>query len=74
MFKHLTVGKKIALGFTAVLLLTGVLGTIGVVQIRKVDSGVMDLADVHIPLASAVSELDASATNHESSGPGNAVV
>ncbi len=63
MFKHLTVGKKVALGFTAVLLLTGILGTIGVVQIKKVDSGVMDLADVHIPLAAAASELDATATN-----------
>ena len=57
----MTIGKKIALGFTSVLLLTAILATIGVVQIRKVDTGVMDLAGVHIPLSAAISEIDASA-------------
>lgn len=33
------------------------------VQIRKVDTGVMDMADVHIPLSAAISEIDAAATN-----------
>jgi len=63
MFKNLTIGKKIALGFTLVLLLTAVLAVVGVVQIRKVDTGVMDIANVHIPLTDAVSEIDATAAD-----------
>ena len=62
MGKNLTVGKKIFLGFASVLLLTAILGGFGVFQIRKVDSGVMDLADVHIPLAALTGEIDAAAT------------
>jgi methyl-accepting chemotaxis protein len=62
MLKNLTIGKKIALGFTVVLVLTGILGTVGVLQIRSVDSGVMDLAEVHVPLMGAISEIDAGAT------------
>jgi len=63
MFKNLTIGKKIACGFTSVLALTAILATIGVVQIRTVDTGVMDLAGVHIPLSTAISEIDAAATS-----------
>ena len=53
MFKNLTIGKKIGFGFASVLVLTSILAVIGVVQIRIVDVGVMDLANVHIPLSSA---------------------
>ena len=63
MVKQMTVGKKISLGFALVLLLTAILATIGVVEIRTVDSGVMDLEGVHIPLTAAVSEIDAAATS-----------
>jgi methyl-accepting chemotaxis protein len=63
MFKNLTIGEKIALGFTSVLVLTAIVVTIGVVQIRTVDSGIMDMADVHVPLMSTTSEVDAAATN-----------
>jgi len=63
MFKNLTIGKRIALGFTSILVLTAILVTVGVVQIRKVDSGLMDMADVHIPITEAISEIDAAATN-----------
>ena len=63
MFKNLTIGKKIALGFTSVLTLTAILATLGVVQIRTVDTGVMDLANVHIPLTAVISEIDAAATS-----------
>ncbi|MHC4639607.1 MAG: methyl-accepting chemotaxis protein [Planctomycetota bacterium] len=63
MFKNLTIGKKIALGFTSVLVLTAILATLGVVQIRTVDTGVMDIADVHIPLTEAVSTIDATAAD-----------
>ncbi|MHC4216799.1 MAG: MCP four helix bundle domain-containing protein, partial [Planctomycetota bacterium] len=63
MFRNMTIGKKIAFGFTSVLVLTVILATIGVLQIRTVDSGVMDLADVHIPITMAITEIDAAATN-----------
>ena len=54
-FQNLTIGKKIALGFTSILVLTAILATLGVIQIRTVDTGVMDLADVHMPLSAAIS-------------------
>jgi CHASE3 domain sensor protein len=63
MFKNLTIGKKIALGFTSVLFLTAILATLGVVQIRTVDTGVMDIADIHNPLTAAISEIDVAATS-----------
>jgi methyl-accepting chemotaxis protein len=63
MFKNLTIGKKIAFGFTSVLALTAILATLGVVQISTVDVGVMDLAGVHIPLSTEISEIDAAATS-----------
>jgi methyl-accepting chemotaxis protein len=63
MFRNMTIGKKIAFGFTSILVLTAILATIGVVQIRTVDTGVMDIADVHIPLTAAVSEIDATAAD-----------
>ena len=62
MFKNLTIGKKIGLGFASVLALTAILSVVGIVQMRIVDTGVMDLANVHIPLTAAVSEIDAGAT------------
>ena len=62
MLKNLTIGKKIAFGFAVVLVLTTVLGTVGVLQIRAVDAGLMDLTDVHTPLMGAISEIDAAAT------------
>ena len=62
MFKNLTIGKKIASGFAIVLVLTAILATVGILQIRTVDTSVMDLADVHIPLTAAVTEIDAGAT------------
>ena len=63
MFKNLTIGKKLGLGFSTVLALTAILATIGVVQMRKIDAGVMDLVDVHIPLSAHVSAVDVTATN-----------
>ena len=63
MARQMTVGKKIGIGFSCVLVLTTILAVIAVVQIRKVDGGVMDMADVHIPLMGAVTAIDASATN-----------
>jgi CHASE3 domain sensor protein len=62
MFKNLTIGRKIAFGFAIVLVLTAILATVGILQIRTVDTSVMDLADVHIPLTAAVTEIDAGAT------------
>ena len=61
--KNLTIGKKIALGFTSVLCLTVILGLGGVLQLKNVDTGLMDLAEVHIPIMNSISEIDASATN-----------
>jgi len=63
MFKNLTIGKKIALGFASILVLTLVLSVVGVVQMRTVDSGLMDLTDVHIPLTEAVSNIDSAAAD-----------
>ena len=65
MFRNMTVGRKLALGFATVLILTAIIATFGVVQMRKVDGGVMDLVDVHIPLSEYVRELDSSATNQD---------
>jgi len=59
----MTIGKKITFGFVSILLLTIILGTVGIVQIRKVDTGVMDLADVHIPISNLISTVDVAATN-----------
>ena len=62
MFKNLTIGKKIGFGFASILVLTAVLSVVGIVQMRIVDTGVMDLANVHIPLTAAISEIDVAAT------------
>ncbi len=59
MFKNLTVGKKIGLGFTSILALTAILGAVGITQIRKVDTGLMDVGEVHLPLTESMSEVDA---------------
>ena len=63
MFKNLTVGKKIGLGFTLVLILAAILAGVGIMQIRKVDTGLMDIGEVHVPLTEAVTTIDAAATN-----------
>jgi len=63
MFKNLTVGKKIGLGFTSILVLAAILGAVGITQIRKVDTGLMDIDEVHVPLTEAVTTIDAAATN-----------
>ena len=63
MFKNLTVGKKIGLGFTSILVLAAVLGAVGITQIRKVDTSLMDIGEVHVPLQEAVTTIDAAATN-----------
>ena len=63
MFKNMTVGKKIGLGFTSILVLTAILGAVGITQIRKVDTGLMDIGEVHVPLMDAVTTVDAAATN-----------
>jgi methyl-accepting chemotaxis protein len=59
MAKNFTIGKKIGLGFASVLVLTALLGGIGVYQMIQVDVGLMDMANVHGPLSSAISEVDA---------------
>ena len=58
----MTVGKKIGFGFTLILLLTAILALVGTTQMMKVKGGVDDLAQVHIPLTDAISEIDALAT------------
>jgi len=63
MFKNMTVGKKIGLGFTIILLLATILAGVGILQIRKVDTGIMDLGEVHVPLTEAVAAIDSAATN-----------
>ena len=63
MFKNLTVGKKIGLGFTLILVLAAILAGVGITQIRKVDTGVMDMGEVHVPLTQAVTAIDSTATN-----------
>ncbi|MBN1765126.1 MAG: MCP four helix bundle domain-containing protein [Sedimentisphaerales bacterium] len=63
MFKQMTIGKKIALGFTAILLLTAILAVIGITQIKNVQTGVEDISAVHIPLTGSVTAIDAAATN-----------
>ncbi|MHC4587241.1 MAG: HAMP domain-containing methyl-accepting chemotaxis protein, partial [Planctomycetota bacterium] len=59
MATNFTIGKKIGLGFASVLVLTALLGGIGVYQMIQVDVGLMDMANVHGPLGSAISEVDA---------------
>ena len=66
MFKQMTIGKKIALGFTVILLLTAVLAVIGITQIKDVKTDVEDISGVHIPLMGAVTSIDAAATNQHS--------
>jgi methyl-accepting chemotaxis protein len=63
MFKSLTIGKKVAFGFATILILTVILSVVGVFQIRSIDSGVMDLTDLHIPLTRALSAVDSEAAN-----------
>jgi methyl-accepting chemotaxis protein len=59
----MTVGKKIGLGFTLILALAAILAGVGITQIRKVDTGLMDIGEVHMPLTEAVTSIDAAATN-----------
>ena len=63
MARQMTIGKKITFGFVSILVLTIILGTVGIVQIRKVDTGVMDLVDIHIPLSKLLAKVDVAATN-----------
>jgi len=61
----LTVGKRIGLGFGAVLAITAILAAVGIIQMVSVQEGVDDLAVVHLPLTEAVSEIDVLATNQQ---------
>jgi len=63
MFKHMTVGKKIALGFVSILLITVILGSISWIQINSVKSGVDDLSNTHMIITDALNEIDASGTD-----------
>lgn len=59
----MTVGKKIGLGFTLVLVLTIILAVVGTMQIVNVKSGIDSLGGVHIPLTAAINEIDAQAVS-----------
>ena len=59
---NMTIGKKIGLGFALVLFLTAALAIIGSYKVIGVKGAVGDLADVHIPLTEAVSDVDVLAT------------
>jgi methyl-accepting chemotaxis protein len=63
MFKNMTIGKKIAFGFASILTLTIILSIVGVVQMRTVDTGLMDLEGTHMPLTEAVSNIDSETGN-----------
>ena len=59
MFDNLTIGKKITLGFASILMLTVILSVTGVIQMRNVNEGVEDVADVHLPISIALRTTDA---------------
>jgi CHASE3 domain sensor protein len=63
MFKNLTIGKKIGLGFASILALTVFLGAFGVYEMIQVDVGLMDITETHIPITETVSQIDAFATS-----------
>jgi methyl-accepting chemotaxis protein len=54
----LTVGKKIGMGFAAVLVLAVVLAGLGTWQMLSVQSNLGDLVETHIPLTDVVNEID----------------
>jgi methyl-accepting chemotaxis protein len=63
MFKNLTVGKKIGLGFTIILILATILAGVGIIQIREVDTGILSMSDIHVPLVEEVTAIDSAAIN-----------
>jgi methyl-accepting chemotaxis protein len=63
MAKNFTIGKKIGLGFASILVLTILLGAIGVYQMIHVDIGLMDITETHIPITEAISQIDSFATS-----------
>ena len=63
MFENLTIVKKITIGFTSILMLTAILATIGIVQIRSVDTCVLDFSDIRVPITAAMSRIEIAATD-----------
>lgn len=62
-FTNLTIGKKLALGFGTLLVLTSALGVLSIVEIAKVNGNTVDMATNWLPSVRAVGQvaLDASA-------------
>lgn len=63
MLRNLTVGKKIGLGFSLLIVLTMLMAGISIYQVRQLDTAVEDLSGIHLPLVVAVMGLDSAATN-----------
>jgi methyl-accepting chemotaxis protein len=59
----LTIGKRIGLLLSLVLLITGILATVGIVEMMGVKTAVDDMTRVHIPLTDALRKVDAEAAD-----------
>ena len=65
MFKNLTVGKKITLGFISILILALTLSVIGIKQINSMNLHITDLVDNHIELTITMAKIDVSVTDQK---------
>ncbi len=65
MFNNMTVGKKIAAGFTVMIVLAGMVGGIGAWKATEVEVGVSDLNDTHLPLTLLMGKVAETAGNQE---------
>ncbi|MFC1510527.1 MCP four helix bundle domain-containing protein, partial [Candidatus Omnitrophota bacterium] len=65
MLKNLSLNKKLAFGFGTVIIGLILVGLIALTNINKIDVSVMDLAEVHIPLFEAITEVDVIVTSQE---------
>jgi len=59
----MTISKKLWCGFGSILVLLLVIASLSFLQISKVDSYVMDVAGIHIPISNNSADLDSLATN-----------
>ena len=58
MFKDMTVGKKISMGFSIILLILVILGALSVIQMSSIKTKSGYLAEDYIPEVVLVSEIE----------------
>ena len=68
MFRKMTIGKKITLGFSVLVVLAIIAGLTGYLKASQVYTNVSDLENTHVPLSLVLGELEERSGQQELNG------